>query len=135
MALYSLNGAYPKKLPERIRLSDGSTRTDSSTYTEEEIIDAGYVAVTDKPLPGEFQYVNWTGTEWSVTAWTTGEKSAHYRRQRDNLLEKTDKYALSDLTMSTEMATYRQALRDVPQQIGFPDTFTWPALPPELQEI
>lgn len=132
MALYSLNGAYPKKLPERIRLSDGSTRTDSSTYTAEEIVDAGYAAVTNKPIAGEFQYVNWTGTEWSVTDWTTEEKASHYRRQRDNLLKSTDTYALSDLVMSTEMTTYRQALRDVPQQAGFPDTITWPAAPPEL---
>jgi hypothetical protein len=28
--------------------------------------------------------------------------------------------ALSDNTMSTEMAAYRQALRDVPSQEGFP---------------
>ena len=31
--LYSYNGEYPTDIPERIRLSDGSTRTDSSTYT------------------------------------------------------------------------------------------------------
>ena len=43
--LYSYNGEYPTDIPERIRLSDGSTRTDSSTYTEEEIADAGYVYV------------------------------------------------------------------------------------------
>lgn len=28
-------------------------------------------------------------------------------------------------------ATYRQALRDVPQQEGFPETFTWPLMPTE----
>jgi len=27
------------------------------------------------------------------------------------------------------MATYRQALRDVPQQAGFPDDVTWPMKP------
>jgi len=132
MSLYTKNGTYPKQLPERIRLPDGSTRTDSSTYTPEEIADAGYALVADKPSITEFQHLNWTGAEWSVVDWTTEEKSAHYRSQRDNLLEQTDKYALADLTMSVEMTAYRQALRDVPQQVGFPDTITWPTLPPEL---
>ena len=48
---------------------------------------------------------------------------------RNNLLGDTDFYALSDVTMSSEMATYRQALRDLPAQEGFPDTITWPTKP------
>ena len=35
------------------------------------------------------------------------------RRQRDGQLVETDWYALSDITMSDEMKTYRQALRDL----------------------
>jgi hypothetical protein len=35
--LYSYQGQEPQELPERIRLSGGRTRTDSSTFTEEEI--------------------------------------------------------------------------------------------------
>jgi hypothetical protein len=31
--LYSYQGAEPAALPHRIRLSDGSTRTDASTFT------------------------------------------------------------------------------------------------------
>ena len=51
------------------------------------------------------------------------------RRDRDNLLKETDHYGLSDVTMSTEMTTYRQALRDVPQQTDFPGTISWPEKP------
>jgi len=54
------------------------------------------------------------------------QKSISVRFQRDELLSKTDFYALSDVTMSTEMATYRQALRNVPAQSGFPNTIDWP---------
>jgi len=129
MSLYTKNGEYPKELPNRIRLSDGTTRTDKTTYTAEEIADAGYTSVADKPTVTQFQYLNWTGTEWSVTDWTTQEKSDYHRARRDNLLEETDKYALTDLTLSSEMATYRQELRDVPQQAEFPDTITWPVDP------
>jgi hypothetical protein len=51
------------------------------------------------------------------------------RAKRDDLLKETDHYGLSDVTMSAEMTTYRQALRDVPQQAGFPQTITWPEAP------
>jgi|TARA_R100000479_G_scaffold150677_1_gene86294 hypothetical protein len=35
------------------------------------------------------------------------------RRKRNILLEDTDFYALSDVTMADDMKTYRQALRDI----------------------
>ena len=38
------------------------------------------------------------------------------RRQRDVLLAETDFYALGDVTMSENMKTYRQALRDITSQ-------------------
>ena len=51
------------------------------------------------------------------------------RNKRDGLLKETDHYALSDVTMSDAMKTYRQALRDVPQQTDFPGTISWPTKP------
>lgn len=51
------------------------------------------------------------------------------RATRDGLLKETDHFALSDVTMSAEMTTYRQALRDVPQQSEFPNNITWPTKP------
>ena len=39
---------------------------------------------------------------------------AGLRQRRNQLLAETDFYALSDVTMSEDMATYRQALRDLP---------------------
>jgi hypothetical protein len=51
------------------------------------------------------------------------------RNKRDVLLKETDHYALSDVTMSDNMKTYRQALRDVPQQTDFPSTISWPTKP------
>jgi hypothetical protein len=55
--------------------------------------------------------------------------SSAERDTRNNLLKQTDHFGLSDVTMSAEMTTYRQALRDVPQQAGFPNTITWPTKP------
>ncbi len=51
------------------------------------------------------------------------------RKQRDALLAETDHYGLSDVTMTDAMTTYRQALRDVPAQSGFPASITWPEAP------
>ena len=66
------------------------------------------------------------------TAYTTrrnNEKASGERATRDALLKETDHFALSDVTMTDAMRTYRQALRDVPQQSEFPNTITWPTKP------
>jgi hypothetical protein len=57
------------------------------------------------------------------------EAAANVRSERDQKLKETDWMGMSDVTMSTEWATYRQALRDVPSQDGFPHTITWPSEP------
>lgn len=66
---------------------------------------------------------------WAL-GWTLVALSADEARAlRDSLLAATDWTANSDVTMSDEMRTYRQALRDVPSQAGFPDDVTWPVKP------
>ena len=42
-----------------------------------------------------------------------GRAQASLRSRRNQLLAETDYYALSDVTMSDDMATYRQQLRDI----------------------
>lgn len=59
----------------------------------------------------------------------TAALAATMRTKRNDLLKETDHYGLSDVTMTAEMATYRQALRDVPEQTDFPNTITWPTKP------
>lgn len=60
---------------------------------------------------------------------TDEQKWADIRLQRDELLAKTDFYALSDVTMSTEMANYRQQLRDLPSTQSDPDDIVFPTKP------
>ena len=58
------------------------------------------------------------------------EKAAEgVRKQRATLLADTDWMALSDSTLTAEWATYRQALRDITTQVGFPNEVTWPVEP------
>ncbi|MCG7944893.1 MAG: phage tail assembly chaperone [Candidatus Thiodiazotropha taylori] len=53
------------------------------------------------------------------------------RAERDELLRETDWWAVVDRTMTQEQIDYRQALRDVPQQSGFPETVVFPTKPEE----
>jgi hypothetical protein len=54
---------------------------------------------------------------------------ADVRVERDALLVATDHYGLSDVSMSSEMIAYRQALRDVPQDNADPTNINWPSKP------
>ena len=55
------------------------------------------------------------------------------RTQRDKLLADTDWTQVLDAPIDTETReayrAYRQALRDIPEQDGFPESITWPELP------
>jgi len=67
---------------------------------------------------------------------TTEELAAQVREQRDALLQELDsivgnplRWASFSTEQQTAWANYRQALLDVPQQAGFPNTITWPTKP------
>jgi len=57
---------------------------------------------------------------------------ARVREKRDRLLKETDYLALSDNTLSTEMTTYRQNLRDITNgvtTVAQVNSITWPTKP------
>ena len=52
------------------------------------------------------------------------------RAERDRLLAESDWTQVADAPVDqAAWATYRQALRDIPQQAGFPENVTWPEEP------
>jgi UDP-N-acetylglucosamine 2-epimerase len=51
------------------------------------------------------------------------------RKERNLLLVETDHFALVDVTLSNDMRDYRQDLRDITDQSGFPTNITWPTKP------
>ena len=59
------------------------------------------------------------------------EAAKSVRTQRDSKLAETDWTGLSDVTMSAEMTTYRQALRDITSHANFPylQDADWPTKP------
>jgi hypothetical protein len=68
-------------------------------------------------------------------AWAAGafdRAIADVRSKRDRLLAETDYLALSDQTLSSDMTTYRQALRDITDGVSTTDdidAITWPTKP------
>ena len=69
----------------------------------------GFVEVADTVICGMEQ----VGDSFVVPPQTFDSAMANLRAKRNNLLTETDYLALSDQTMSAEMTTYRQALRDI----------------------
>jgi len=105
--------------------------------------------VTPKDVPEQFDPItqnaatvnptfidgSWVQT-WSITAASDAEVTnrlnylaSNIRETRNMLLSKTDWTALTDNTMTPEMAIYRQALRDITKQSGFPTSVLWPEVP------
>jgi len=146
--LYSYKEQYPGPLPERIRLSDGSTRTDSSTFTEEELTDAGYVAAGDSPpFDGDTQKVVWNGVAWEVVSLTaeeinsrTAELWTEVRETRDLKINEVEWRVMRNLSETrqgidttdniTDLDTYIQALRDITSTTTNPLEVSWPVLGP-----
>jgi len=78
---------------------------------------------TDIPQPTDAEI------EAEVERLIAQQPAKEARAKRDRLIAETDWMALSDVQMSDEWAAYRQALRDVPEQPGFPDNIDWPEKP------
>ena len=73
-----------------------------------------------------------TARDAEEQAWANGQADrdlAALRAERDQLLADTDYLALSDNTLSAEMTTYRQALRDITNSYTSLDDVVWPTKP------
>ena len=87
------------------------------SYGAGEVLDWGAGSV----VSGKWQ-------RWTKRNKTNSELMVEVRATRDGLLVETDFYALSDVTMSSDMTTYRQALRDLPANVDLSD-ITYPTKP------
>ena len=90
MSLYTKNGTFPKPIPFRIVLSNGKTRTDPSTFTAEEIADAGFVEVSDEPVYDSLtENLEWNNQtlDWSKTNKTQSELATNLNRLKNGAKE------------------------------------------------
>lgn len=64
---------------------------------------------------------------------TDEDRAEAARKKRDQLLSDTDYLLMPDYPLEAAeleaVKTYRQALRDVPEQAGFPSAIEWPSKP------
>jgi hypothetical protein len=135
--LYSHNGQEPQPLPDRIRLKNGLTSTDLSSFTNEELADAGFTGPYEIPeYNQENQKLFWDSENLSYVLEDISEKELwdKIRAERNHLL------SLSDWTMTVdapqvlnfrEWEMYRQRLRDIPSLYENPKDVVWPSAPTE----
>lgn len=88
--------------------------------------------IYERALAGEFgavsDYVSDQGGRPSLE-----EKAEEMRSKRDSLIKESDWTQLHDSPLNGDEGwiNYRQELRDVPQQQGFPEEIIWPT-PPKI---
>lgn len=118
-------------------------------FEEGDFAEYGVVKVHDVPQPSvdfdterlEEGTPNFDGTQWNQV-WNlvpltaeeqqqiTENKASRIRAERNQRLTNCDWTQLADNTADTNAwAAYRQALRDLPAQAGFPHEITWPTEP------
>jgi len=129
--------SFPKKIGDAILASYGIYHVMPETQPEHDPLVQSLVR-DPEPHNNETAVDEETGETYKTGRWVIGytvankpqdEAEQAIRSKRDQLLAETDWMALSDVTMSTEMQSYRQALRDITGQAGFPYSVTWPTKP------
>ena len=133
--LYSRHFNTPAPLPHRIRFPDGSTRTDTTTFTADELELAGFTGPYERPeCNPKTETVDWDGTQFVVRPYSFDELQAQYakvREQRIQLLKACDWTQITDYDLGADRdawAAYRQALRDLADAPN-PFDITWPQPP------
>lgn len=117
------NVSYPKTIPL-------SFLAEQDVYPLTETNKPSFDILTQNCVEGTPEYVNgaWLKT-WVVENRPQEEAEARIRSRRNDLISETDWRVLPDQTPSQAWLDYRQALRDVTDQEGFPYSVTWPIDP------
>ena len=108
--LYDVVFEGPQAQPTRyqIAFADGVEQADGKWYTKYSVADMGAEAIAAKDA----------------------EQAKAVRQQRNDKLTDSDWTQLADSPADDlAWATYRQALRDITSQAGFPWTINWPVAP------
>jgi hypothetical protein len=131
------NTSFPKKIGDAILASYGIYHVMPDTQPAYDSLVQTLVR-DPEPNNNETAVDEDTGETYKTGRWVIGytvenkpqdQAETFVRNKRDGLLSDTDWMALSDNTMSPEMVAYRQALRDITAQAGFPYEVIWPTKP------
>jgi hypothetical protein len=128
--------SFPKKIGDAILASYGIYHVMPDAQPEHDPL--VQTVVRDDQPQRETAVDEDTGETYETGRWVIGytvenkpqdQAETAVRNQRNRLLSDTDWMALSDNTMTPEWASYRQALRDITSQAGFPYSVVWPTKP------
>ena len=105
---------------------DGVEQIDGKWYTK-------YIlgpVFTDTPAVGDIPAKTAAENEAAYKETKDAEQATSVRQTRNDKLKESDWTQITDATVDKAVwATYRQALRDITSQVGFPWTITWPDAP------
>lgn len=125
------NTSFPKNPPDDLLASWGVMRVLQAdrpqvSYTQNVI--EGIPALSEGVWTQVWTIKNATDDEITER---TNVAATENRNKRNSLLRQTDYLALSDNTLSAEMVTYRQALRDMTSHSNWPhlEETDWPVAP------
>ena len=131
----NLNTSFPSTVSDETMAEYGAMRV---YFATQPVLSDTQVLEEDSPVfSNEDQ--RWTQV-WRVRDMTAEEvasrnnaQAANIRAQRDTKLAETDWIVIKNLELNANIPgvweVYRQALRDIPAQEGFPWDVTWPSQP------
>jgi len=126
------NTSFPKQIPDEILESYGVL---SVTFPDAPSIDDRTQRIDQEATPSLVAgawTIRWTTSSKTAdeTAEYDADMAASNRDNRDNFLSQSDWTQVADAPVdATAWGTYRQALRDIPDQAGFPNDINWPTKP------
>lgn len=124
------NTSFPKQIPDAILESYG-------IYRVKEVSAPSFNGKTHRATQS-VQLVDGQWTQvWQIVPASEDEASANMRRHRNFLLNETDYFALTDVTMNAAMTSYRQALRDITTHANWPylNDEDWPTKPEQGRDM
>jgi hypothetical protein len=97
------------------------------TLPNAQLVNGEWVNPPPRPLPTPEQLAE---IEAAQAAQVTAEEAGRVRAERNKLLSASDWTQVADAPVDkAAWATYRQELRDISAQAGFPATVVWPTQP------
>ena len=91
------------------------------------VIHDGNRSIPTDPMNSDYAEILASGV--TIDDYVAPEKTwPEIRAERDVLLRDSDWMAMADRTMTDAQASYRQALRDIPQAHADPAAVAWPTL-------
>ena len=126
------------EIPERIRLSDGRTRTVKDTFSEEELVDAGWVKVNNPPEYDNKRTTLLWENDWVIMPIDRTEKILEAKQIREQLLSEIDwrterhnreyRLNLEPTELLEDILKFEKDILEVEKQPGYPYEIKWPPI-------